>query len=139
MILRRHSWALLFRYPWSDVFDVVDQGGRSMNGLLFLAGPLIGEKGPAGPVIPLIDRTVKISMRVVTMDVPSQEVITGTTLLPMLTRWSITGLLTNKVSSMSKITALLHWPRTTLQRYRSGELDELLSERSEPAYSEDPR
>jgi len=45
--------------------------------VVFRLGRLIGEKGPGLVlVIPLIDRTVKISMRVVTMDVPSQEVIT---------------------------------------------------------------
>lgn len=45
--------------------------------VVFRLGRLIGEKGPGIVlVIPIIDRVVRISLRIVTLDVPTQEVIT---------------------------------------------------------------
>lgn len=45
--------------------------------VVFRLGRLIGEKGPGVVlVIPIVDRIVRISMRIVTLDVPTQEVIT---------------------------------------------------------------
>jgi len=47
------------------------------RGIVFRLGRLIGSKGPGLILlIPLIDKMVKISLRTVTMDVPSQDVIT---------------------------------------------------------------
>jgi regulator of protease activity HflC (stomatin/prohibitin superfamily) len=47
------------------------------RGIIFRLGRLIGAKGPGLILlIPIIDRMVKVSLRVVTMDVPSQDVIT---------------------------------------------------------------
>jgi regulator of protease activity HflC (stomatin/prohibitin superfamily) len=47
------------------------------RGVIFRLGRLIGAKGPGlFFIIPIIDRMVKVDLRVVTMDVPSQEVIT---------------------------------------------------------------
>ncbi len=47
------------------------------RGIIFRLGRLIGTKGPGLILlIPIIDRMVKVSLRVVTMDVPSQDVIT---------------------------------------------------------------
>ena len=47
------------------------------RGVIFRLGRLIGPKGPGlFFIIPLIDRMVKVDLRVVTLDVPSQEVIT---------------------------------------------------------------
>lgn len=47
------------------------------RGVIFRLGRLIGAKGPGlFFIIPLIDRMVKVDLRVVTLDVPSQEVIT---------------------------------------------------------------
>lgn len=49
------------------------------RGVVFRLGRLMGG-GPLGPgigiVIPIIDRVVKVSLRLITMDVPSQDVIT---------------------------------------------------------------
>ena len=46
------------------------------RGVIFRLGRLIGTKGPGlFFIIPFIDRMVKVDLRVVTMDVPSQEVI----------------------------------------------------------------
>jgi regulator of protease activity HflC (stomatin/prohibitin superfamily) len=47
------------------------------RGVIFRLGRLIGAKGPGLILlIPIVDRIVKVSLRVVTMDVPSQDVIT---------------------------------------------------------------
>lgn len=47
------------------------------RGIIFRLGRLVGAKGPGLILlIPIIDRMVKVSLRVITMDVPSQDVIT---------------------------------------------------------------
>ncbi len=47
------------------------------RGVVFRLGRLIGARGPGVFfLLPLIDRMVRVDMRVVTMDVPAQEVIT---------------------------------------------------------------
>jgi regulator of protease activity HflC (stomatin/prohibitin superfamily) len=47
------------------------------RGVLFRLGRLVGARGPGIFLIyPFVDRMVKVDLRVVTMDVPSQEVIT---------------------------------------------------------------
>ena len=47
------------------------------RGVIFRLGRLIGGKGPGLILlIPIVDRMVKISLRMVVMDVPPQDVIT---------------------------------------------------------------
>ncbi len=47
------------------------------RGVVFRLGRLIGAKGPGLILlIPIVDRMVRVSLRVVTMDVPAQDVIT---------------------------------------------------------------
>ncbi|MCI0329367.1 MAG: slipin family protein [candidate division Zixibacteria bacterium] len=47
------------------------------RGIIFRLGRLVGAKGPGIIfLIPIIDKMVKVSLRTVTMDVPSQDVIT---------------------------------------------------------------
>ncbi|MBD3382904.1 MAG: slipin family protein [candidate division Zixibacteria bacterium] len=47
------------------------------RGVVFRLGRLVGTKGPGLILlIPLIDKMVKVSLRVVTMDVPPQDIIT---------------------------------------------------------------
>ncbi len=47
------------------------------RGVIFRLGRLVGAKGPGlFLIIPIVDRMVKVDLRTVTMDVPSQEVIT---------------------------------------------------------------
>ncbi|MBA7651128.1 hypothetical protein ES703_58943 [subsurface metagenome] len=47
------------------------------RGVLFRLGRLVGQRGPGlFLIIPFVDRMVKVDLRVITMDVPSQEVIT---------------------------------------------------------------
>ena len=47
------------------------------RGVIFRLGRLVGARGPGlFIIIPFVDRMMKVDLRVVTMDVPSQEVIT---------------------------------------------------------------
>ena len=47
------------------------------RGVIFRLGRLVGAKGPGLILlIPIVDKMVKVSLRVVTMDVPEQDVIT---------------------------------------------------------------
>jgi len=47
------------------------------RGVIFRLGRLVGARGPGlFFIIPFVDRMVKVDLRVITMDVPSQEVIT---------------------------------------------------------------
>ncbi len=47
------------------------------RGVVFRLGRLIGAKGPGIMfLIPLVDRMVKVDLRTITLDVPSQEIIT---------------------------------------------------------------
>ncbi|MBS1252338.1 MAG: Protein QmcA [Anaerolineales bacterium] len=47
------------------------------RGVIFRLGRLIGAKGPGlFFIIPIVDRMIKVDLRVVTLDVPSQEAIT---------------------------------------------------------------
>jgi regulator of protease activity HflC (stomatin/prohibitin superfamily) len=47
------------------------------RGVIFRLGRLVGAKGPGlFLIIPIVDRMVKVDLRVITMDVPSQEAIT---------------------------------------------------------------
>jgi len=47
------------------------------RGVIFRLGRLVGAKGPGlFLIIPLIDRMVKVDLRVVTLEIPSQEAIT---------------------------------------------------------------
>ena len=47
------------------------------RGVVFRLGRLVGAKGPGlFFIIPFVDSMVRVDLRVVTMDVPSQEVIT---------------------------------------------------------------
>jgi regulator of protease activity HflC (stomatin/prohibitin superfamily) len=47
------------------------------RGVIFRLGRLVGARGPGlFFIVPIIDRMIKVGLRVVTLDVPSQEVIT---------------------------------------------------------------
>jgi len=102
--------------------------------VVFRLGRLIGEKGPGLVlVIPLIDRTVKISMRVVTMDVPSQEVITRdnvTTNVNAVVYYRVVDPNKAIVNVEDYRFATAQLAQTTLRSVTGqAELDELLSER----------
>jgi regulator of protease activity HflC (stomatin/prohibitin superfamily) len=58
----------------SSAIKIVQEYER---GVIFRLGRLVGAKGPGlFFIIPLVDRMVKVDLRVVTLDVPSQEAIT---------------------------------------------------------------
>ncbi len=47
------------------------------RGVIFRLGRLVGDKGPGiFFVIPIVDRVVKVSLRIITLDVPTQDIIT---------------------------------------------------------------
>jgi regulator of protease activity HflC (stomatin/prohibitin superfamily) len=65
--------------PWGFIvwFYAVKIVSEYERGVIFRMGRLIGAKGPGLFVIlPIVDRMVKMDLRTVTMDVPSQECIT---------------------------------------------------------------
>ncbi|MCU0508111.1 MAG: slipin family protein [Anaerolineae bacterium] len=58
----------------SSAIKVVQEYER---GVIFRLGRLVGAKGPGlFFIIPIVDRMVKVDLRVITLDVPSQEAIT---------------------------------------------------------------
>ncbi len=102
--------------------------------VVFRLGRLIGEKGPGLiVVIPIIDRTIKISLRVVTMDVPSQEVITRdnvTTNVNAVVYYRVVDSNKAIVNVEDYRFATAQLAQTTLRSVTGqAELDELLSER----------
>ncbi len=102
--------------------------------VVFRLGRLIGEKGPGLVfVIPIIDRFVRISLRIITLDVPTQEVITRdnvTTNVNAVVYYRVVdpNRAVNNVEEYKMATAQL--AQTTLRSVAGqAELDELLSER----------
>lgn len=102
--------------------------------VVFRLGRLIGEKGPGFVlVIPVVDKIVRVSLRIVTLDVPSQEVITRdnvTTSVNAVVYYRVVepNRSVNNVEDFRMATAQL--AQTTLRSVAGqAELDELLSER----------
>ncbi|MDW7729739.1 MAG: slipin family protein [Dethiobacteria bacterium] len=102
--------------------------------VVFRLGRLIGEKGPGIVfIIPLVDRTIRISLRIITLDVPTQEVITRdnvTTSVNAVVYYRVVdpNRAVNNVEEFKMATAQL--AQTTLRSVAGqAELDELLSER----------
>jgi len=102
--------------------------------VVFRLGRLIGEKGPGFVlVIPIVDKIVRVSLRIVTLDVPSQEVITRdnvTTSVNAVVYYRVVepNRAVNNVEDFRMATAQL--AQTTLRSVAGqAELDELLSER----------
>lgn len=102
--------------------------------VVFRLGRLIGEKGPGIVfIIPLVDRTIRISLRIITLDVPTQEVITRdnvTTSVNAVVYYRVIdpNRAVNNVEEFKMATAQL--AQTTLRSVAGqAELDELLSER----------
>jgi len=86
------------------------------RGVIFRLGRLVGAKGPGlFFIIPFVDKMVKVDLRVVTMDVPSQEVITKDNV-------------TVRVNAVVYFTSQIS--QTTLRNVLGqSEMDELLAER----------
>ncbi|MDP2729666.1 MAG: slipin family protein [Dehalococcoidales bacterium] len=104
------------------------------RGVLFRLGRLVGQRGPGlFLIIPFVDRMVKVDLRVVTMDVPSQEVITKdnvTVRVNAVIYFRVINPQDAVVKVLDHIRATSQIGQTTLRNVLGQhELDELLSER----------
>jgi regulator of protease activity HflC (stomatin/prohibitin superfamily) len=104
------------------------------RGVIFRLGRLIGAKGPGlFFIIPFVDRMVKVDLRVVTMDVPSQEVITKdnvTVRVNAVIYFRVVDPEASVVKVLDHIRATSQISQTTLRNVLGqSELDELLASR----------
>ncbi len=104
------------------------------RGVVFRLGRLIGAKGPGlFLIIPFVDRMIRVDLRVVTMDVPSQEVITKdnvTVRVNAVVFLRVVDPESSVVKVLDHIRATSQISQTTLRNVLGqSELDELLSQR----------
>jgi regulator of protease activity HflC (stomatin/prohibitin superfamily) len=104
------------------------------RGVLFRLGRLVGTRGPGFfLIIPFVDRMVKADLRVVTMDVPSQEVITKdnvTVRVNAVVYFRVVTPEDSVVKVLDHIRATSQISQTTLRNVLGqSELDELLAQR----------
>jgi len=104
------------------------------RGVIFRLGRLVGAKGPGiFLIIPLVDKMVKMSLRVVTLDVPPQEVITKdnvSALVNAVLFFRVVDPSAAVVEVQNFLEATRQIAMTTLRSVLGGvELDELLAER----------
>ena len=104
------------------------------RGVIFRLGRLIGTKGPGlFLLIPFVDRMVKVDLRVVTMDVPYQEVITKdnvTVKVNAVVYFRVVEPEASVVKVLDHIRATSQVSQTTLRSVLGqSELDELLTQR----------
>ncbi|MDD5122435.1 MAG: SPFH domain-containing protein, partial [Dehalococcoidales bacterium] len=122
------------------LFTVISMSVRVVSeyerGVIFRLGRLIGAKGPGlFFIIPFIDRMVKVDLRVVTMDVPSQDVITKdnvTVRVNAVVYFRVVNPTDVVVKVLDHIKATSQISQTTLRNVLGqSELDELLSKREQ--------
>jgi regulator of protease activity HflC (stomatin/prohibitin superfamily) len=106
------------------------------RGVIFRLGRLVGAKGPGlFLIIPFADRMVKVDLRVITMDVPSQEVITKdnvTVRVNAVVFLRVVDPESAVVKVLDHIRATSQISQTTLRNVLGqSELDELLSQREQ--------
>jgi regulator of protease activity HflC (stomatin/prohibitin superfamily) len=104
------------------------------RGVIFRLGRLVGAKGPGlFLIIPFVDRMTKVDLRVVTMDVPSQEVITKdnvTVRVNAVVYFRVVDPEASVVKVLDHIRATSQISQTTLRNVLGqSELDELLVQR----------
>jgi regulator of protease activity HflC (stomatin/prohibitin superfamily) len=104
------------------------------RGVIFRLGRLVGAKGPGlFFIIPFVDRMVKVDLRIVTMDVPSQEVITRdnvTVRVNAVVYFRVVDPEASVVKVLDHIRATSQISQTTLRNVLGqSELDELLTKR----------
>ena len=102
------------------------------RGVIFRLGRLVGARGPGlFLIIPFIDRMIKVDLRVVTMDVPSQEVITKdnvTVRVNAVVYFRVVDPEASVVKVLDHIRATSQISQTTLRNVLGqSELDELLA------------
>ncbi len=104
------------------------------RGVIFRLGRLVGPKGPGlFLIIPIVDRMVKVDLRVVTLDIPAQEVITRDNVTVKVNAVAYFSII-DPSSAIVKIAnfrwATLQIAQTTLRNViGQSELDELLAHR----------
>ena len=104
------------------------------RGVIFRLGRLVGARGPGlFLIIPFVDRMVKVDLRVITMDVPSQEVITKdnvTVRVNAVVYFRVVDPEASVVKVLDHIRATSQISQTTLRNVLGqSELDELLASR----------
>jgi regulator of protease activity HflC (stomatin/prohibitin superfamily) len=104
------------------------------RGVIFRLGRVIKTKGPGLIIlIPIIDKMVRVSLRLVTMDVPSQDVITRDNVsvkVDAVVYFRVMDPTKATIEVENFIFATSQLAQTTLRSVcGQGELDELLSER----------
>ena len=104
------------------------------RGVIFRLGRLVGARGPGlFLIIPFVDRMMKVDLRVVTMDVPSQEVITRdnvTVRVNAVVYFRVVDPEASVVKVLDHIRATSQISQTTLRNVLGqSELDELLASR----------
>ncbi len=104
------------------------------RGVLFRLGRLVGQRGPGFfLIIPFVDRMVRVDLRVVTMDVPSQEVITKdnvTVRVNAVVFFRVLNPEDSVVKVLDHIRSTSQISQTTLRNVLGqSELDELLTQR----------
>jgi len=104
------------------------------RGVIFRLGRLIGAKGPGlFFIIPFVDRMVKVDLRVVTLDVPSQDIITKdnvTVRVNAVVYFRVVDPEAAVVKILDHVRATSQISQTTLRNVLGqSELDELLTER----------
>ena len=104
------------------------------RGVIFRLGRLLGAKGPGFfLIIPFVDRMVKVDLRVITMDVPPQEVITKdnvTVRVNAVVFFRVVDPESSVVKVLDYVRATSQISQTTLRNILGqSELDELLTQR----------
>ena len=106
------------------------------RGVVFRLGRVIGAKGPGLIIlIPMIDRMVKVSLRIVAMDVPPQDIITKDNVsikVNAVVYFRVMDPEKSVVEVEDYLYATSQFAQTTLRSILGeSELDELLSEREQ--------
>jgi len=116
------------------LFSAIKIVAEYERGVIFRLGRLVGARGPGlFLIIPIVDRMVKVDLRIVTMDVPAQEVITKdnvTVRVNAVIYFRVVDPEAAVVKVLDHFRATSQIAQTTLRNVLGqSELDELLAER----------
>lgn len=133
MLISMTFWLILLLMLLAASLKVVQEYER---GVVFRLGRCVGARGPGLIIlIPLIERMRKIDLRVITMDVPTQEVITRdnvTVKVNAVVYFRVVNPVDTAIKVYDFIKATSQLSQTTLRSVLGqSELDELLANREE--------
>jgi len=116
------------------LFSAIKVVNEYERGVVFRLGRLVGTRGPGlFLIIPIFDRMTKVDLRVITMDVPSQDVITRdnvTVRVSAVVYFRVINPEAAVVKVLNYIQATSQIAQTTLRNVLGQhELDELLTQR----------